>query len=83
MAVVTGRLQLHQAEQSSAQQLAEHREFHCLFSQEQVMKKPASPRTPKHGRGLFGRAASPRKAQQQLRLGAAQVSCSVLYGTLL
>ena len=40
------------------------------------MKKPASPRTPKHGRGLFGRAASPKKAQQQLRLGATQVCTS-------
>ena len=41
------------------------------------MKKPPSPRTPKHGRGLIGRPASPRKAQAQqqlLRAGSSQVT---------
>ena len=41
------------------------------------MKKAPSPRTPKHGRGPFGRSASPRKAQPQqqlLRAGSSQVT---------
>lgn len=41
------------------------------------MKKPPSPRTPKHGRGPFGRSASPRKAQAQQQLqraGSSQVT---------
>lgn len=37
------------------------------------MKKPPSPRTPKHGRGPFLRpATSPKKAQQQLCLDPSQ-----------
>ena len=39
--------------------------------QEQIMKKPPSPRTPKHSRVL---PASPRKGVQQQRLGAAHSS---------
>ncbi len=42
--------------------------------QEQIMKKPPSPRTPKHSRVLPARSVSPRKALQQPRLGAAHSS---------